>query len=321
MLIEKYYAGETTHEEEQQINKWLEENQAPEFDGERSQFKYFQKARNATIPQDFLEKFEKAILNSQSERKNPLKWAIGIAASIILLISIYFLANLTNPSTEIQQLSLANNVTEVPLEITLEDGTKLWLNKESSLQYPEAFDRDRRWVTLSGEAYFQVSPDPQRPFVIQTESSNTEVIGTSFNIRNYHHEPVVEVWVESGKVAFSSVKDQLQEKVFINSGEMVSFDKRANSISKRKIGNQNHLAWKTGKLVFQDVPLDEVFDVLSENFNIRFLVKNDALLNCHFIGTFDNEKLEDILQLISFSMNITFDMNNEGYVIEGEGCK
>lgn len=317
-LLNKYYDGETTVDEETELMEILGQEETGEFyQSEKDQFAFFEKERNADLPHEFDAKIEELIKESEEIKEARILPIIWRSAAAVLLVAVglsfWFLKS--NPVEWQEQVTLNTNQTE----ITLADGSKVSLNSNSSVAYPDAFG-DKREIYFQGEGFFEIRPDPDRPFLIHTDHSVTEVLGTSFNIRNYPDEPSIEVTVASGKVSFSTVTEGLQERVFLLPNEQAVYSKKENRVRKSTIDNENYLGWKTGKLEFQHGLMKQVIQDLERFYKVKIDVANESLLNCYFKGSFENRGLEEVLTVLSYSMGISYELSDQKYVLSGEGC-
>lgn len=247
---------------------------------------------------------------------------IAAAAAILVLLTLsaywaipYLNNTPPNTSDSIDQKWLAvNNLLNEPKTVQMPDGSSIVLNSGTSLRYPERFEP--RLIELSGEAFFEVTPDPQRPFEVRFgKDASLKVLGTSFNIRAYEGEEKVAVAVTTGKVAF---KTPNQAEMQLIAGDAVTYN--TSNAKVQKAPNLNATAWKTQILYFENTELQEILTVLESHFHTKFEIANPDILNCRFKGIFEKESLEDILNSISFSLELDIEIKNKVYYIDGLGC-
>ena len=241
---------------------------------------------------------------------------LKVAASILVLIALSLGAWFVLTPTENQMnLAVHTNDTE-EYGFSLPDGSTVDLNAHSKIQFNQ--DKDgNRLVRLSGEAYFNVSPDPDRPFIIMTGSAVVRVTGTSFSVRTLPDTRRVEVYVESGNVQFYQSGDT--EKIIdLESGNMGVLE---DNIIKMEVNrDENYLSWKTRKLAFRQSNLGEVAEVLNRTYKKEILFENDELEKCLFTGTFDGQPVDSVVRVIQLAFNLDVDRNRNSYVFSGEGC-
>jgi len=202
-------------------------------------------------------------------------------------------------------------------DIHLPDGSLIVLNHDSKIRYDQNF-KENREVYLSGEAFFDVKPDASHPFVIHGNLSQTEVKGTSFIIRSYVEEGYDEINVTSGKVSFGETVEKGNDLTILagNKGTLQN-----GKILQAAISDLNYNAWLTEKIVFKNTKLKEVFKVLENCYNITVTAKNAKILNCEFTGEFEKSDINDILQVLSVSFDLSFNKNSQNYTLSGKGCR
>ncbi len=241
------------------------------------------------------------------------KLFLRIAASLILLAAIA--ASLYSYLGNAETIYVATNANETK-EIVLPDSTHVWLNKNSSLAYESDFVQNTREIKLTGEAFFEVEKDKAHPFIIHTNESYTKVLGTSFNVNANDPEKVI-VAVTTGKV---EVGFDEQHQVHLTPGYTGIASSKDKSVISEETVSSNYLTWKTGELKFEDVQLSEVFDWIESNFGMQINV-DPSVRDCHFTGTFTQPQLEDILNVLQLSNNITYQVKGNQIDLKGEGCK
>lgn len=205
------------------------------------------------------------------------------------------------------------------IESKLPDGTSVTLNTGSLLEYPEKFEKDKRSVKLKGEAYFNVSHDVTKPFIISAENIMIEVLGTSFYVNTNNPEGKVEVILANGKVAVYH-KDTPNEKVILEPGEKVELSDNQKDYSKTVNEDENYLSWKTRNLKFTDKPLADIIKTLNKVYHSNIQIKNNNIANCRITATFDNQSLDAILNVIEATVDVKIDKTENLIQISGEGC-
>ncbi|MCG8322618.1 MAG: DUF4974 domain-containing protein [Cytophagales bacterium] len=201
--------------------------------------------------------------------------------------------------------------------IRLPDGTVVWLNAESKLQYPEVFDDPLRKVYLEGEAFFDVMQNAARPFVIHVNGGRIKVLGTSFNVRVYPGDQDIETSVLTGKVAFQS---EDAEASAILPGEKVIYRKSSKVLIKQPIDTGEITAWTRGELIFKDASIRAVAKELERWFNVRINVRDKKVLKCRITANFNNKSLEEILKNIKVILPIDYALKDHKVTLTGKGC-
>ena len=189
--------------------------------------------------------------------------------------------------------------------LTLPDGTLVFLNSESTLSYPSRFDSDTRNVSLQGEAYFEVAKNPEKKFVVSTShQSQIEVLGTHFNVEAYEKEDRVSATLVEGKIGFIFKRDNVSKKVLMKPGQKLVYDFKDSKVQLYTTSGESEIAWKEGKIIFKDTPLEESLRMLEKRYNVEFIIKNERLKKYSFTGTFTHQRLERILEYFKISSRI-----------------
>lgn len=185
--------------------------------------------------------------------------------------------------------------------LRLADGTRVWLNSETELEYPVVFTKKQRQVFLKGEAYFEVAPDSLHPFIVKTEQQNLRVLGTSFAIRAYANESVVLTTLETGKVNIHS-KGQ---EVILTPGEQSCL--KGGNLTVAKVNTTLFTAWHKGIFIFQDQPLENILNTLARWYNIDIFYTNENLKDIHFTGELKRyDRIQDFLCKLEILEKVRF---------------
>lgn len=246
-------------------------------------------------------------------------WKIAAAISFVL-VSLWFFnrADLKQPLRATQELGELKTETTKRGEkaiLELPDGTKVHVNANSSITYPLAF-QEARTVTLVGEAYFEVTHDASRPFIVQTRSSAVNVLGTTFNV-NARHEANVEVTLVSGKVKVNSAS----EESFLEPGYQAIVNNTNDGIKKVKVNVSDFIGWKDNVLVFREVSLEKAARILEEWYDARIEI-HASLKSCKISGEYKNESLENVIRSFEFMLNAKAAFVDEKNItLTGLGCK
>lgn len=184
----------------------------------------------------------------------------------------------------------------------LPDGSVVWLNAASRLRYPVRFAGDKREVELRGEAYFEVEADPKSPFYVHTDAGmSVYVYGTSFNVNAYDDQPAIRTALERGRV---NVVAPDRTTVRIEPGEEVSFDRATGALTCSQVRVDDRSAWRDGRLVFRNTPLDEVLYRLARRYNVDIEFRNHSDEVFRYRATFRDETLPQIFDYLSASADI-----------------
>lgn len=192
--------------------------------------------------------------------------------------------------------------------IELADGSKIWLNADSKLTYPEVFGKASREVYLSGEAFFNVAGSADRPFIVHLAKGMVKVLGTSFNVRAYDDEPV-QTSVTTGKVAFIPKyedADHLPDTFYITPDEKVTFRHTVDNIVKEATSGADDKAWTEGRLVFRDVSLEDICRELERTFGKKVTFNSDKPRQYRMTGAFQDNNLQEIMYYLAKSKSFKY---------------
>ncbi|BDD07620.1 anti-sigma factor [Fulvitalea axinellae] len=187
--------------------------------------------------------------------------------------------------------------------VALSDGTKVWLNSDSKLRYPTEFSGDVREVFLTGEAYFEVTKDSKRPFVVKVEDLDIRVFGTAFNVTNYPETSGVRTVLVEGSVGIAKrSQGEFNRKgaVMLKPSQSALYDIQENKMRKETLGNLRFVtAWKDNTLAFYNEPFSSLKTRLERWYDIRIDNQSEALVEERFSGVFRNKSLEKVLELFA----------------------
>ena len=233
--------------------------------------------------------------------KTVFLWAERAAAIMFIpLLSAYLLQIKNTDVVEARMMEIRTNP-GMTTAFVLPDGTNVSLNSGSVLRYPEFFSEDKREVELIGEAFFDVTKDPNKRFVVKTTGDErVEVLGTSFNMEAFPGDSILSTTLLEGKVRFVSDAGSVQ----MNPGEKLVYNNKTSKAKLTKTNGEAETAWKYGKIIFDNTPFNEVLRMLSKRFNVDFVVKNEKYRKDSFTGTFSTQRLEQVLDVFSISSKI-----------------
>ena len=195
--------------------------------------------------------------------------------------------------------------------LTLSDGTRVWLNSETEIRYPVAFGKDRRTVFLSGEAYFEVTKDAERPFLVIMDDMEVKVYGTSFNV-NTHYVGKVQTTLVKGKVGI--VVKSTGNVTVLQPGQMAEFDRHEKDVEVKDVDTYYYTAWKDGEFVFQNERVEEILERLSRWYNVNVFYVSEDVKEKRFTGVIARfTDVADVLHLIGETATVQF--NLKGNVI------
>ncbi len=200
-------------------------------------------------------------------------------------------------------------------EITLADGTRIWLNAGSQLSYPLSFTGSTREVYLAGEAFFEVESNPNMPFYVITNDLKIRVTGTRFNVTSYPNDQTAQAILLSGKIGATRNK-RFGRSIDVNPGELIEYRKSDGNFTLENVDVELYSSWINGYLVFDDEPVGNIFKKLERYYNRRILTDNIGE-QIRFTGKLDlADNLEKVLNFIAFSASFSYEIENETIMIK-----
>ena len=202
--------------------------------------------------------------------------------------------------------------------IHLSDGSTIYLNAESSISYPQKFSDTLRVVDLKGEAFFEVSHDDKKPFIVRTGEVDVSVLGTSFNVRAFEEMNKTVVSLSTGKVELEShsANTDFNESVVLFPGQSINYDNESHSFS--QVSSYDpvlEFGWKDGILAFENASVEEVVETLERWYNVDIQLQNYAGTDWQYKARHDNESLELVLKSIAYNESIDFEIEGKKVTI------
>lgn len=184
-------------------------------------------------------------------------------------------------------------------KIILPDGTIAWLNSGSTLKYNNSYGNENRTVQLTGEGYFEVKKNPQKPFLVYANNIKVKVLGTVFNVRSYNDETIVEVNLIEGKVDVSLLDKDDDRKITLTPNHKIIYNKETKAMQTYFADASKSDQWKTGKLCFVDASLEQIATDLERKYDVQIIIESDQIKKELFSGSLDmNQPLNKILEYI-----------------------
>lgn len=300
-ILHRYIAGEATQEEKEDVARWLDADQKnmKEFLAQRKLYdiSIWQEENSPTI-------------------KNTKRWTLRniiigfskVAAIFILAISILYPFMLNKNITSPANMQTIFVPPGQRAELTLTDGTKVWLNAKTTFTFPDKFTANSREVILDGEGYFNVTKDADKPFTVKTEKYDIKVLGTEFNVTAYTGSPIFETSLLKGAVEVSSsttktrIKLEPYARTYMENG----------TLKKGKIEHDSYFLWKEGLLCFYDEPVGKMIEKLELYYDVRIDVQNKELLKNRYSGKFrSKDGVEHVLKVLQLSNKFTYTKDND----------
>ncbi len=330
-LVAKYLAGETNDLENSKMKTWLEasEDNRKVFNESKSAFEkvgtYY---RMKNFDTNSAWKNVQAQTDPSQSRSVPLrkfrkevatqfyKYAAVILVALLLGSVGYYIGFRNRVPAFYSEIISAEK--QVLQEYVLPDGSVVALNSNSKLTFPGKFKGDVREVSIVGEAFFDVKPNPEKPFVINAGDAQVKVLGTSFSVSAYPENEAVEVIVETGRVQVISKDSEKQEvirEIFLTPGEKGTLISKTSTLEKTLNTDPNFLSWKTHDLVFDKVPLGDVIRCLERTYHIEIELSEPELGDLLYEGHFDQKPADFVLDVIRLTFNLDLTGDNEHFTL------
>lgn len=240
------------------------------------------------------------------------KWMRVAAMFLLPLLAaggVYFYMSKNEASTSPLIVSVERGQ---KANITLPDGSKVWLNSQSKLSYSADFNVSQRELLLEGEAYFDVAHNPAKPFIVKTKDMSVEALGTAFSVKAYAEDNNVTSILMQGKVR---VTTPVGENILLPN-ERIQYDKLKQKVIKTKVVNATNFAgWMNDELRFEDESLLEIANSIQRMYNVNIVFANEKSKSYHFTGTVPNDNLESVLKMITITTPVLFQMNKKQITI------
>lgn len=246
-----------------------------------------------------------------------LQMAAGYAAAVLVGAALVFVFTHTRTLPEqvqggsfiVQTDNSDRSFTQLP------DGSRIWLNKGTKIEYNQQFGIRNRNVLLNGEAYFEVAKNKKLAFVVKTKSIDVTALGTSFNVNAYDDGNEVTTTLYTGKVNVQSTLTGY--KTILNPFEVAVFSKTKDKITTYVFTGPEKPVWMEPEFRFDMLPLIDISKQLERNYNVVFVYRNQKIKHLKFSGTFDrDEKLDEILRVIKINTNIDYAIKNDSVIIK-----
>lgn len=317
--LQRYMQGLDSAEESAATERWLHDHVAdPQYDA------IFDRLLDAT-PSDggdpALERMrgrlERLLADAAPRRAKlrPAVWRIGrwVAAAVLIVAA---LLPYLRPAEQIEWHETYAALGETA-EMTLPDGTRLWLNSGSRVFYPERFEGRERRIRIDGEVFADVTRDPRHPFIVSASDVEVRVLGTQFSLKSYAEMPNVEVALIEGSVAMQAGADDKRVDYTLVPGDMVRYNRRRGSLETYRIDTETYGSWHSNRnLCFVNQTLADIADDLERRFDVRIIVEDPGLAARRYFASFiNNESLERILRALNSNGQMRISRINDTILI------
>jgi hypothetical protein len=328
-LLIKYLNNNCTETELDEVLKWInadalnDEGKAWSFEDWDS----YQETINLEKDENYATIFDKIQekIDNNNQRNNAkasktltlsvvTNWFTRVAAVLLIPVLTFLFYTLSEKKIESDKYArLAIDSLEViaPMGsrtvVQLSDGSEVHLNYGSKIKYPQFFSDNTREVNLTGEGFFKVAHNPDKPFIVKAGNLNIKAVGTTFNVLAYPEDLLIETTLVNGKVVLDEVEQNGKSKTIgtMKPGQHVEYSVLTGHTSSTEGNIDKYISWTDGKLIFEDTPILQVTEKLSRMFNVDFEVKSDVKDYVYTV-TFTDEHLFQILDLMTIASPVVF---------------
>lgn len=306
-LLYKFFAGTATFEEKERIMLWMES--APD---NKHFFLKERKLYNAVLLNSDHAEIEQAVKKQQHWMHSGIMRFVRIAAMIVLAFGLGYFAQDWDTDGPVPMQTIAVPAGQC-VNITLPDGSNIWLNAQTTIQYPISFNKCERVIKLDGEAYFEVAKDAKRPFIVNTKECRVEVLGTKFNVDAYSYRDKFETVLMEGAVKVSMLNNPSEtvslkpdDKVYRSNGRLLT----------EKMNNFERYRWKEGLICFQNEPFNVVMEDFEKFYGLKIVVNNQKVTKYLYTGKFkQTDGIDYALSLLQKNIHFTYQRDRENHVV------
>ena len=317
-ILIKYLDGTLTDEERTRVDDWVAESTENEKLLEQVYFTLQVTDRlrvmESVDPEMALVRFKSRVRkqNKKVSFRRSLQFMQRVAAILfipVLVLSAYFF--MQTGKEKVRMVEVRTNPGVVST-FELPDGSKVWVNSDSKLIYGSRFTSNERILKLEGEAYFEVTPDKNRPFIVETENFSVKALGTSFNIKAYKEDSWASTVLMTGKV-----KVQSESEMFIlEPNQRISFDRTTGKMDKSNVVDATDFSgWMYNTLSFDAETFEDIVQTLQRLYNTRIIFESESLKKYRFTGSPSNTSLESILQILSLTSPLSYEVKDSVIIL------
>lgn len=313
--LDKYLNNSCSEEDLNEVIQWLK-TEALSAEGKKIGLEDWKTFEDQTRPEEdgkfslLFDKIQDKINeNGNSSLSVFVNWMSKAAAILLLPVLAFLFYTLSEKKIESDayaEFKVDSVEISAPIgskaAVNLSDGSVVHLNYGSKIKYPKFFTGNNREIELIGEAYFDVAHNPDKPFIVNTGNMSVKALGTAFNVLAYPGDDIIETTLVNGKVVLEKNNFDGKNKTIgaLVPGQHVKYNLKTETTSSTIGKIEKYIAWKEGKLVFQDTPITQVAEKLGRMFNVEIEVADNAIDNFYTV-TFIDEPLFQILDMITLA--------------------
>ncbi|NQU53329.1 MAG: FecR family protein [Bacteroidetes bacterium] len=251
--------------------------------------------------------------------KNRFLYRLSAYAAIFLTVALISVSITWFQDSKNENLVTVETTFGEVKNITLQDGTIVWLNANSSISYKEKFSRKERKVFFKGEAFFDVTSDKKHPFIVETNHIIVNVVGTRFNISSYENDPTVQTFLEEGEVNITS--KTLNSKHTIKPNQLITFDKAKSKMTITPGDAEKYTSWLNGDLSFYNEKFESIARKLNRKYGVNIIINNEKIKHLKYTAQFKDENIDEILDFLSGTYPMEINFVDEAYYITEKPLK
>jgi len=301
-LLYRFFEGTATYEEEQQVRQWVEESE-----DNRALFMRERKIYDALLlvsPQSSLE-------NKKEVGMSLWMVSTAVAVFLLLLVSGLYWMRIRDERNFAAQYHTLQVPAGQRINLILADNTNVWLNANSIFRYPTAFAKKERTVYLEGEAYFEVSKNKEKPFIVKTNEGDINVTGTSFNVKVRSEHQIFETSLFEGSV---DIYDNHRKKVSLKPNQRSVFENGQLVVS--QITDYDQFLWRKGLIAFDNKSLVDILETLSAYFDVQIRIEAQSLPEHTYTGKFrQSDGIDYALRVLQKSIRFSYEKDDETGII------
>lgn len=306
-LLHRFFEGKVTSEEKKDIKQWIAES-----DEHRDQLFKERMIFDAMIVSG-------KIPNSQSEpvKRKPLLRVFVELSKIAAVVVVMLIAGIYFYTQKMNEINLATNTIIVPVgqraNIQLPDGTNVWLNARTQMTYPAYFTGAKREIELNGEAYFEVSHDAEKPFVVHTKSFEVKVLGTKFNVKAYNDAEDFTTALMEGSV---EVTNTMNKNNTIRLLPDQKVDYREGRLFRSSIEDYDIYRWREGLMCFKDIQFIDLIRQFENSYGVSIIIENEKAKEKVFSGKLRiSDGIDNALRILQKDGGYIFEWDESGTTI------
>lgn len=309
----KYFSGELSQSEKTSLLKEINEDAELKDEFVRMQNNYtLSRMSRLSIDE---EAGRKSFINfnyklNNKKRRQIIRIAMQYAAVAIIMVASTLLVSRYITDNNNKELNSLYVPAGQRAQLTLEDGSSVWLNANSTLRYPSHFSKKERRVEIEGEAYFDIAQNKKKPFIVSTKNVNMKVLGTQFNVHSYPDTEYVTTNLIEGSVRVS-INNSESQGVILKPNEQITI--LGNQMTLSKTANNNYFLWTDGIYAFDNESLLDIINKLQLYYDVKIIVKEPEIFDVKYTGKFrQRDGIDEILRILQKirRFDITRDRDN-----------